>query len=354
MLFANLTEADQSLEPYVPRQQVEGTISIWGHGAYGKRLQFVEGLVAAWEKGFREFQPGVTFENRLHGTASAIGSLYTGVGDIALLGREIWQPEIDAFTEVRGYPPTGIEVMTGSFNVRNRGYAIVIFVHKDNPIRGLTLAQLDAIYGVDRRRGHAPVSTWSDLGLGGDWADRPVRLYGLPIARGFAVFVEDRVFLGGRKWKPALREYPDDPNSVSTATDGANRLLADLAQDPHGIGYAGLVYNHPGVRAVAIEETRGSGPVFPTEETVADRSYPLTRVISVFLDRQPGHRADAKLEEFLRFILSRQGQEIVSSDGHGYLPLTREIADQQMRKLEQAGAEMPLSDKSKNRGRTNE
>ena len=116
----------------------------------------------------------MSLDNRLHGTASAIGALYTGVGDLALLGREIWPPEVEAFSEVFGYPPTGIEVMTGSFNVRNRGYAIMVFVHKDKPIKGLTLAQLDAIFSVDQLRGHPPVDNWADLGVGGDWG-RPVR-----------------------------------------------------------------------------------------------------------------------------------------------------------------------------------
>lgn len=332
-LLTDTVAADDSLAPYVPETQVEGSISIWGHGAYGKRLEFVEGLVAGWEEGFRTHQPGVTFENRLHGTASAIGALYTGRGDLALMGREIWQPEIDAFVEVFGYPPTGIDVMTGSFNVRNRGYAIVVFVHKDNPIPGLTLAQLDAIYSVDRLRGHAPVETWSDLGVGGAWADKPVRLHGLPIARGFAAYVEDRVFLGSHKWNPSLREYPDDPNSVSTATDGANRMLSDLAKDPYGIGYAGLVYNHPGTRPLPLAEAADTGLVMPSEETVMDRSYPLTRVITMFLNKPPGLRIDAKVEEFMRFILSSEGQSIVREKGHGYLPLVPQFAQRELDKL---------------------
>src|SRR5215469_1370661 len=133
---------------YRVEQRVSGTITIWGHGSLGGRTEFVEGLVQAWEDGFRQRQPGVTFVNRLHGTASAIGALYTGTGDLALMGREIWQPEIDAFKEVFGYQPAGIHVMTGSLDVRNRDYAIVVFVHRDNPLSRLTLTQLDAIYSI--------------------------------------------------------------------------------------------------------------------------------------------------------------------------------------------------------------
>ena len=124
--------------PYEPQQAVSGAIRIWGHGAYDKSQDFIETLVLAWEQGFRKLQPQVSFENHLNGTAAAIGALYTGAGDLALMGREIWPPESAAFQEVFGYPPTGVNVITGSFNVRNRGYAIVIFVHKDNPLTGLT------------------------------------------------------------------------------------------------------------------------------------------------------------------------------------------------------------------------
>lgn len=335
VLAAPLARAQDLPPPYRPVEQVAGTISVWGHGAYGKRLDFVEGLVAAWEEGFRRFHPDVTFDNRLHGTASAIGALYTGTGDVALMGREIWDPEIAAFREVRGYAPTGIDVMTGSFNVRNKGYAITVFTHKDNPIAGLTLAQLEAIYGVERRRGHAPVRTWGDLGLGGEWADRPITLYGLPIARGFADYVQERVFLGSQKWKPELREYADQPNSVSTATDGATRMLADLAKDPHGIGYAGLVYNHPGVKVLAIAEEPGRPFIFPSEETVRARTYPLTRIITAYVDRAPGKPLEPKVREFLRFLLSREGQEAVARHGGGYLPLNARLAGEQLVNLQE-------------------
>ncbi|MFT5138866.1 MAG: phosphate transport system substrate-binding protein [Lysobacterales bacterium] len=318
---------------YEPAGQLEGSITIWGHGAYGKRIAFVEGLVDRWEAGFHIHHPRVSFNNRLHGTASAIGALYTGTGDLALMGREIWPPEIAAFSEVRGYAPTGVEVMTGSFDVRNKGYALVVFTHKDNPIKGLSLTQLDAIYGVERRRGHKKVATWGDLGLDGEWGNAPVNLYGFPIARGFAVYFQDRVMLNSHLWNPSLREFPDDPNSVSTKTDGATRMLAALANDKHGIAYAGLVYNHPLVKALPLTETAEDHFVMPSEKTVADRSYPLTRIINMFVDKHPDEKLKPQLEAFLRFILSSEGQQIVARDGHGYLPLPADLANKELEKL---------------------
>src|SRR5882724_11755916 len=244
--------------PYEPQQAVAGTIRIWGHGAYDKSQDFIETLVLAWEEGFRKRQPQVSFENHLNGTAAAIGALYTGAADLALMGREIWPPESAAFQEVFGYPPTGVNVITGSFNVRNRGYAIVIFVHKDNPLTGLTLAQLDSIYGIERRRGGPLIRTWGDLGLGGEWRDRRIALYGLPIARGFAEYFEQAVFLGGHKWKAALREFADEPGSKGGANDGGQKMLNALAKDRYGIAYGGLLYHNPDVKPLALAENSGA------------------------------------------------------------------------------------------------
>ena len=237
--------------PYQPERQVSGTIRIWGHGAYDRKRDFIGALVSAWERGFQRFEPGVGFQNHLVGTAAAIGSLYTGRGDLALMGREIWPPEVAAFKEVFGYPPAGVDVVTGSLDVRNRDYALVVFVHKGNPIRGLTLAQLRSIFEVEDGPEAHPASTWGDLGLDGGWRDRPIHLYGLPISRGFARFFEQRVFGGGELWRPSLREFADLKGSKGGATDGGQRMLDAMASDPDGIGYAGLPYHNSGVRPVA-------------------------------------------------------------------------------------------------------
>jgi phosphate transport system substrate-binding protein len=250
------------------------------------------------------------------------------------MGREIWPPEVAAFKEVFDYPPTGVNVVTGSFNVRNRGYALVIFVHKDNPLSKLTLAQLDAIYGIERRRGVHPVRTWGDLGLTGEWRHQPINLYGLPIARGFAEYFEDVVFLGGHLWNPALREFADERGSKGGATDGGQLMLNAMANDRYGIGYAGLVYHNPNVKPLALAGEAGGPFVEPTEENVANHTYPLTRMITMFLNRAPGKPADPKLREFLRYVLSRQGQEAVIREGHGYLPMLAPFATKELKKVE--------------------
>lgn len=305
-----------------------GRITIWGHGALGGRVDFIEALVKQWQEGFRSFHPDVAFTNRLHGTASAIGALYAGKGDLALMGREIWPMEIAAFREVKGYPPTGLDVLTGSFKTRNRGYAIVVFVHRDNPIRGFTLRQLDAIYGVERKRGGAPVRTWGDLGLAGEWADRPVHPHTFALARGFTDYLQDAVLAGSLRWRPDVREYADRPGE-----DGGQQMLEALAQDRFGVALSGAQYANPEVRAVpvAVDE---SGPfVSASEQSVMDHSYPLTRRITLFLDRPPGGRVPPPIAAFVRYILSRDAQQAVFAFGGGYLPVLAPAAERELHQL---------------------
>jgi phosphate transport system substrate-binding protein len=321
--------------PYSPPgTPVSGRIAIWGHGALAGRFDFIEALVKEWERGFNAFHPGVKFENHLTGTASAMGALYTGVGDLALMGREIWPFEIAAFREVKGYNPTGIDVVTGSHKTRNRGYSIVVFVHKDNPVKGLTLAQLDAIFSVDHKRGAAPVRTWGDLGLTGEWADKPVHPYSFSIARGFADYLEEAVFAGGRRWKADVREFADLPGSLGGATDGGQRMLDAMAKDRYGVAFSGALYGNPDVKPIAIAVADGKPYVMPSEATVMDHSYPLTRIITIFLDRAPGKPVAPHIREFMRYVLSRDAQQAILDKGGGYLPILAPEAARELRKLE--------------------
>jgi phosphate transport system substrate-binding protein len=318
-----------------PARPLSGVIRISGHGAYDNKNQdFIETLARTWEAGFRKYHPEVRFETQLVGTAAAIGALYTGTADLALMGREIWPNEINGFTEVFGYPPTGLDVVTGSLDVRNHGYALAVFVHQDNPIQQLTLPQLEMAFGADNRPGARHARTWGDLGASGAWRDRPIHLYGLPIARGFAEFFEDAVFGGRRKWNPDLREFPDQPGSKGGATDGGQAMVDAMAADPLALGYAGLLYKNPKVRPVALAARAGAPYVMPTRDSVTDHSYPLTRKITMFLNRRPDAPADPKLREFLRYVLSQEGQQAVLSKGGGYLPIIAPFATDELKKLD--------------------
>lgn len=329
-LLLSLAAVPNLPTPYVPHGAVQGVITIAGHGAYGKRADFIETLTDKWEEGFRRYQPGVTFKTDLKGTAAAIGGLTTGTANLALMGREIWKPEVSAFREVYGFAPTGIDVLTGSYATRNRGYAITIFVNKANPIRSISLKQFDAAYSLAHRRGGKPIVTWGDLGLTGGWARRPVHLYGLSIARGFSEYMQDRVFLGSQLWNPSVREFADAPGTSGEA-DGGAAMVKAMATDPDAIGWAGALYTDPGVKMIAVSD--GDAPVFPSPQSVMDRTYPLVRIITMFLVKPPTGKADPAIAEFLRYILSREGQQTVLSDGGGYLPVLAPEAARQLEKL---------------------
>ena len=146
-----------SLPHYQPQQNVAGVIRMWGHGS--PKNDFMGRLVKSWEEGFRRFQPAIQIENRMYGTASAIGAMYTGVADMTILGEEVHAPAAAAFERVMHYPPLEIDIATGSLDVRNFDYAHVFFVHKDNPISQMTLTQLDAIFGGEHRRGTRNIRT---------------------------------------------------------------------------------------------------------------------------------------------------------------------------------------------------
>ena len=321
----------QPLPEYRPEAKVAGTIRIWGHGALGH--DYIETLVRHWEDGFRKYQPEVKFDNKLAGTASAMGALYTNTGDLALLGREIWPGEITAFQEVFQYPPVGVEIITGSYNVRNKDFALIVYVHKDNPIKQLSLAQVDAIFGCEHRRGPRNIRTWGELGLQAMWADRPIHVNGFEISRGFGYFFQQAVFNGSFKWNPNIVEFGDKKQADGKLVDAGQRILNALAQDPYGIAYSSALYANSNVKPVALASVEGGPYLEPNKTTVQDRTYPLTRVIPMFLNRAPGHPLDPKIREFLRYILSREGQQVVAADT-GYFPLTGSVIENQLRKLD--------------------
>lgn len=301
-------------------------IRIWGHGALGR--DYIESLVNKWEAGFRTTHPDVQFDNELHGTASAIGSLYTGTGDIAIMGREIWPVEVEAFRNVRHYPPLGIDVVTGSLDIRNKDFALVVFVNRANPLAHLSLPQIAKVFGAEQK----PPATWGELGLTGDWATRPIHLYGFEIHRGFGYYLEQRVMSGSAKWNPALVELGDVKKPDGSLLDAGQRIVDAIGADPDAIGYSSLLYKNPAIRAVPIGPAGGPF-LLPTHETIANHSYALTRSITACIDRAPGKPVDPRIDAFLRYVLSPEGQQAVIEDG-GYTALPLSVAKAEAAKLD--------------------
>jgi phosphate transport system substrate-binding protein len=329
-----LTAAD-TLPAYVPHTKVTGTLRSRGNDQ-------MTALMKLWQQGFQKHHPEVRFEDTLKGSASGMYGLELRTADMALMGRPI-NPFERYGTYERGWAyPIEIEVATGSPSTPRKSPAVAIFVHKDNPLARLTLAQLDGIFGAQRSGGWVALSwnaaaargpeknlrTWGQLGVTGPLASQPIHVYGPPNrGAGEVSYFEARVFGGARIWNEQLREYADRA-----------LMIADLARDPLGIAYAALGQGTPGVKALAIAETAAGPFVELTPASVASRAYPLTRAIYIYytIDTLRGDlsptRGDPRVKEFLRYILSREGQQDVARDG-SYLPLTADVVTEQLKKM---------------------
>jgi phosphate transport system substrate-binding protein len=305
-----------------------------------------------WQNGFRKYHPGIAFENTVPSSATAIGGLYTGVADLGVMGREIWPIERLAFCRVFQYEPLEITVGTGSFDVNGRTSGPVVFVHRENPISRLTVRQLDGIFGEERtggwrgmkwsrdsaRSARENIRTWGQLGLTGAWADETIRVYGYEHRKqGLAFAFERMVFAGGDKWTPGLREMVSvDPNN-QPGREGrvwaGQQIVDKIGRDKYAIGYTGINFRTPQVKPLALATKEGNPYVEPTAENFQKRAYPLIREVYFYFNRAPRKQLDRKLKEFVRYVVSREGQEAIVREG-GFLPLTAEVAQAQLEKLD--------------------
>lgn len=318
------------LPAYAPQVQVSGRIRLWGHGSF--RHDFMGKLVDAWVSRFRQLQPGVAFENRMYGTASAIGALYTGAGDIAILGEEISPAARRAFLRARGYEPTQIEIATGSLDTNYFDYAHMIFVRRDNPLRRLSLGQLEAIFGTEGRRGHGTIRTWGQLGLRGAWADQPIRPYGWKTDDDFALFFSERVLDGSHRWNPAIQEFVHATRPDGSLYDRGQRIIDALDRDRYGIAISNQRFASGKVRALPLAWRDGGPYCAATVANLISRCYPLVRIVPAYIDRAPGRPVDPAQREFLRFVLSREGQQMLL-EYTGYLPLGAAFRRHELAKL---------------------
>ncbi len=320
-----------SLPGYQAEQQVSGTIRIWGYGN-GKRGT-INRLLASWEEGFRKYQPGIHFDTQLFGNASAIGGLYTGAADLAFMTRDIEPTEVDGYQQALGHEPFQVSVLTRSLDAGNEGVVAVIFVHKDNPLARLTLAQLDAIFSADHRRGPNKIRLWGELGLTGEWADRPINLYGYNIASDASQFFEQAVMVGSEKWNCCLQEFSDLHGPDGNLIEAGRQILDALAKDRYGIAIATLSHKNPLTKPLPLALEEGGPYYAPSKDTAQERTYPLARAVSIFMNRVPGQPLNPNQKEFLSYILSWEGQAAALRHG-GYLPLAPQLAQQERRKME--------------------
>jgi len=329
------------LPAYVPEQKVSGVIRMWG-------LNYLsDGLLAKyWEEGFRKYQPGVTFDLHLYTALTAFGGLDTGLADLAPC-RKVTFDDLEGFERMFNHDPLEITMVTGSYDIPGWANALGIFVNHRNPIDRLTFRQLDGILGTERTGGYhgttwhpevargrdENIRTWGQAGLTGEWADKPINVYGLNLRYHQQIQIEERVFHGGDKWNERLREYANYAKPDGTMALAAHELMEDLGNDPYGIAYSGMQNKSPKTKVLALAEKDGGPYVELTIENVRNRTYPLLGEEYWYLNRKPGQPVDPKLKEFLRYTLSREGQAEVMRDGK-FLPLTADLVREQLRKLE--------------------
>ncbi len=317
----------ETLPHYQPREQVSGTIHVWGHVFFKK-------VMKDWEDGFRKFQPDVQFEDNLVSSAAATGALFTKTAEIGVVGREIRPIELAGYVRVIKHQPLGIEAMTGAFSNADKSIALAIFVHRDNPITRLSFAQLDAIFGSEHLNGKKRnIREWGQLGLTGYGSSEQIHVYTgvLDAAPGF--LFSQLVMKGSLLWNGDLKHFDDLNLPNGTVYQAGQRIVDALANDRNGIALSGAGYKNPMTRFVAISAHEGGHYLAPTIENVTDRSYVLSRSAWIYINRAPDAPVDVKTNEFLHYILSREGQEAVGREGE-YLPLTPAKVREQLRKLD--------------------
>ncbi len=295
---------DGDLPEYTPVAGISGNLNSIGSDT-------LNNLMLMWAEGFRAIYPNVNIQIQGAGSSTAPAALIDGTAQIGPMSRPMTGSEIDRFEARYGYAPTEVRVGID---------ALAVFVHRDNPIEGLNLQQIDSIFSSTYRLGGSPILNWGQAGLSGDWANRPISLYGRNSVSGtYGLF--KNIALGGGDFDDA--RYQEQP--------GSSTVVQSITADRFGIGYSGIGYGTSGVRAIAVGAGNSEELFEPTPENCISGDYPLARFLMVYVNKNPREPMDRLTYEFIRFINSRQGQEVVVRDG--FFPLPAVVAAETMEKL---------------------
>ncbi len=284
---------DPELPEYTPVSGISGNLSSIGSDT-------LNNLMTLWAEEFQSFYPNVNVEIQGAGTSTAPPAMTEGTANFGPMSRMPRDSEQASFEDRHGYPMTVVGVGIDT---------IAVYVNRDNPIEGLTIEQVDAIFSSTRRcGGDADITRWGQVGLEGAWANRDITLYSRNAVSGTYGYFRQHAMCDG-DFKDAINEQP-----------GSSSVVQGVAESINGIGYSGIGYATSGVRAIAV----GNPPVEPSGETASDGSYPLARFLYVALNKNPNRELNPLEREFMRLVLSRQGQEVVVRDG--YIPLPASVA----------------------------
>jgi phosphate transport system substrate-binding protein len=298
---AEQIQVDPALKGYAKTQGVSGNLNSIGSDT-------LNNLMTLWAEGFRKQYPNVNIQIEGKGSSTAPPALIEGTAQIGPMSRPMKNEEIEAFEKKFGFKPTAIGVALDSLGV---------FVHKDNPIQSLSLQQVDAIFSKNRKGGaKADLSTWGQVGLTGTYASLPISLYGRNSASGTYGYFKEHALAKG-DFKDIVKEQP-----------GSASVVLSVTEDKGGIGYSGIGYQTSGVKAIALSKKDGEQAFEPTYENVLNNKYPLGRMLYLYVAQKPNEPLPPAVKEFLKYALSKEGQEVVVKDG--YLPLPAKVAEKQL------------------------
>jgi len=296
-------EVDPNLPAYQKVEGVAGTLNSVGSDT-------LNNLMTYWAEGFKKKYPNVNIQIEGKGSSTAPPALIAGTAQLGPMSRAMKASEIEQFEKKFGYKPTKIGVALDS---------LAVFVNKDNPIKSLSLDEVDAIFSKTRKRGLPEVTTWGQVGVKGALAAKPISLYGRNSASGTYGYFKEKALKKG-DYKNTVKEQP-----------GSASVVEGIAKDIAAIGYSGIGYATSGVRAVPLSDKKG-GPVAEANyKNVLNGKYPLSRMLYIYVAKKPGQPLPKLTEEFIKYVLSKEGQKIVVKDG--YDPLTAALVEKQIKAM---------------------
>ena len=297
---------DSALKGYIKVSGVSGNVNSIGSDT-------LNNLMTLWAEGFRKQYPNVKIQIEGKGSSTAPPALIEGTAQLGPMSRTMKNTELDSFERKFRYKPTAFPVAID---------ALAVYVNKDNPVKGLTMAQVDAIFSKSRRWGHNEnIQLWKQAGVEGGQGNDPISIYGRNSASGTYGFFKEHALKNG-DFKDEVKEQP-----------GSASVVQSVSEDQSGIGYSGIGYLTSNVRAVPLAE-KEDGPFKEASQQNADNgSYPLWRHLYLYVNKAPNKPLDPIVGEFLKFIYSKEGQQVVVKDG--FFPLKADAVEKELKKLEQ-------------------
>ncbi|MFC3914616.1 PstS family phosphate ABC transporter substrate-binding protein [Pseudaeromonas sharmana] len=305
VLSANTWAAvDADLHEYEKVAGISGNLSSVGSDTLAN-------MMTLWAEEFKRVYPNVNIQIQAAGSSTAPPALTEGTAQLGPMSRKMKEGEIEAFEKRYGYKPTAIPVAID---------ALAVFVHKDNPIKGLTMLQLDTVFSSTMKCGGTiNVSTWGDLGLTGDWESKDIQLFGRNSVSGTYGYFKEHALCKG-DFKNTVNEQPGSASVVQSVSASLN-----------GIGYSGIGYVTSGVKALPLSKDGGKTFVEPTHDNAIKGTYPLSRYLYIYVNKQPNKPLDPMTMEFVKLVLSKSGQEIAEKDG--YIPLPSAVVKKDLELL---------------------